>query len=102
MDRLKGLIDGLNIEIYNPVGLHIKWPRDAAFLFVSAWTIACYAVHRTNWALRQLEIEYYVSCDNHFQCHSIFPTVPNMTSCSPVTRVRGIIPRIDADRTRIL
>ena len=39
MDRLKGLIDGLNVEIYNPVGLHIKWSRDAAFLFVSAHTI---------------------------------------------------------------
>ena len=38
MDRLKGLIDGLNVEIYNPVGLHIKWPRDAAFLFVSICT----------------------------------------------------------------
>ena len=34
MDRLKGLIEGLNVQMYNPVGLHIKWPRDAAFLFV--------------------------------------------------------------------
>ena len=53
MDRLKGLIDGLNVEIYNPVGLHIKWPRDAAFLFVSVRTIhACYAVRKTDWTLR--------------------------------------------------
>ena len=37
MDRLKGLIDGLNVEMYNPAGLHIKWPRDAAFLFVSTY-----------------------------------------------------------------
>ena len=39
MGRLKDLIDGLNVEMYNPVGLHIKWPRDAAFLFVSTCTM---------------------------------------------------------------
>ena len=35
MERLRGLIDELNVQMYNPVGLHIKWPRDVAFLFVS-------------------------------------------------------------------
>ncbi|KAI0668670.1 Golgin subfamily A member 7/ERF4 family-domain-containing protein [Trametes maxima] len=33
MDRLKRLIDELNEQIYNPVGLHIKWPKNVAFLF---------------------------------------------------------------------
>ncbi|KAL1709401.1 Golgin subfamily A member 7/ERF4 family-domain-containing protein [Schizophyllum commune] len=41
MRRLKNLIDELNVEIYNPAGLNILWPRKVAFLF--------------------LEIEYYVS-----------------------------------------
>ncbi|TBU38546.1 Golgin subfamily A member 7/ERF4 family-domain-containing protein [Dichomitus squalens] len=34
MDRLKALIDELNVQMYNPVGLHIKWPRSVAFLFL--------------------------------------------------------------------
>ncbi|KAI0641140.1 Golgin subfamily A member 7/ERF4 family-domain-containing protein [Trametes meyenii] len=33
MDRLKRLIDELNEHMYNPVGLHIKWPKNVAFLF---------------------------------------------------------------------
>ena len=36
MEKLKTLIDELNVQIYNPVGLNIKWPRSVAFLFVSA------------------------------------------------------------------
>ncbi|KAI0689681.1 Golgin subfamily A member 7/ERF4 family-domain-containing protein [Cerioporus squamosus] len=40
MERLHALIDELNVQMYNPVGLHIRWPRSVAFLF--------------------LEIEYYV------------------------------------------
>ncbi|KAI0757587.1 Golgin subfamily A member 7/ERF4 family-domain-containing protein [Daedaleopsis nitida] len=40
MERLHTLIDELNVQIYNPMGLHIRWPRSVAFLF--------------------LEIEYYV------------------------------------------
>ncbi|KAI0327997.1 hypothetical protein GY45DRAFT_1347452 [Cubamyces sp. BRFM 1775] len=40
MDRLKSMIDMLNEQVYNPVGLNILWPRSVAFLF--------------------LEIEYYV------------------------------------------
>ena len=36
MEKLKALIDELNVQIYNPVGLNIKWPRSVAFLFVSA------------------------------------------------------------------
>ena len=35
MRRLKNLIDELNVEIYNPAGLNILWPRKVAFLFVS-------------------------------------------------------------------
>jgi hypothetical protein len=35
MRRLEGLIQDLNIEVYNPVGLNIRWPRKVAFLFVS-------------------------------------------------------------------
>jgi hypothetical protein len=34
MDRLQDLIDQLNKELYNPVGLNILWPREVAFLFV--------------------------------------------------------------------
>ncbi|KAG2160229.1 Golgin subfamily A member 7/ERF4 family-domain-containing protein [Suillus bovinus] len=40
MRRLKETIEGINTQIYNPVGLNILWPRNVAFLF--------------------LEIEYYV------------------------------------------
>ena len=36
MEKLKALIDELNVQMYNPVGLNIKWPRSVAFLFVSA------------------------------------------------------------------
>ena len=36
MEKLKALIDEPNVQIYNPVGLNIKWPRSVAFLFVSA------------------------------------------------------------------
>ena len=35
MDRLHVLIDELNVQMYNPMGLHIRWPREVAFLFVS-------------------------------------------------------------------
>jgi len=35
MQRLRELIDDLNAEVYNPVGLNILWPRSVAFLFVS-------------------------------------------------------------------
>ncbi|PPQ90449.1 hypothetical protein CVT25_014967 [Psilocybe cyanescens] len=41
MIRLRALIDDLNTELYNPVGLNILWPQNVAFLY--------------------LEIEYYVS-----------------------------------------
>ncbi|KZT24669.1 hypothetical protein NEOLEDRAFT_1066730 [Neolentinus lepideus HHB14362 ss-1] len=41
MDRLHRTIDHFNMELYNPMGLNILWPRKVAFLF--------------------LEIEYYVS-----------------------------------------
>ncbi|KAH9938988.1 Golgin subfamily A member 7/ERF4 family-domain-containing protein, partial [Epithele typhae] len=34
MDRLHALIDSLNLDMYNPVGLHIRWPRDVALLFL--------------------------------------------------------------------
>ncbi|RDX51508.1 hypothetical protein OH76DRAFT_298389 [Lentinus brumalis] len=34
MERLHGLIDELNVQMYNPVGLHIRWPRSVAFLFL--------------------------------------------------------------------
>ena len=37
MDQLRGLISALNAQIYNPAGLHIRWPRDVAFLFVRAF-----------------------------------------------------------------
>ncbi|RDB29061.1 Golgin subfamily A member 7 [Hypsizygus marmoreus] len=34
MHRLQYLIDDLNTELYNPVGLNILWPRNVAFLFL--------------------------------------------------------------------
>ncbi|KAI0369921.1 hypothetical protein BV20DRAFT_1121707 [Pilatotrama ljubarskyi] len=60
MERLKATIDMLNEEVYNPVGLHIKWPRSVAFLF--------------------MEIEYYVSSshvcqDISWRTFTVNPTV---------------------------
>ncbi|KAL6305661.1 Golgin subfamily A member 7/ERF4, partial [Sparassis latifolia] len=34
MQRLQSLIQDLNTRLYNPVGLHIRWPRKVAFLFL--------------------------------------------------------------------
>lgn len=34
MRRLKEKIEGINTQIYNPVGLNILWPRNVAFLFL--------------------------------------------------------------------
>lgn len=34
MRRLKQKIEGINTQIYNPVGLNILWPRNVAFLFL--------------------------------------------------------------------
>ncbi|KAG1722505.1 Golgin subfamily A member 7/ERF4 family-domain-containing protein [Suillus lakei] len=38
MRRLKQRIEGINTQIYNPVGLNILWPRNVAFLFVRVFT----------------------------------------------------------------
>lgn len=35
MQRLNQLISDLNVEIFNPVGLNMVWPRTVAFMFVS-------------------------------------------------------------------
>jgi len=34
MSRLEHLVHDLNTELYNPVGLNIRWPRKVAFLFL--------------------------------------------------------------------
>ncbi|CAA7264677.1 unnamed protein product [Cyclocybe aegerita] len=34
LERLRRLIDDLNAEMYNPVGLNILWPRNVAFLYL--------------------------------------------------------------------
>ncbi|KAH7926190.1 hypothetical protein BV22DRAFT_1063427 [Leucogyrophana mollusca] len=34
MQRLQHLIEDLNVQLYNPVGLNILWPRKVAFLFL--------------------------------------------------------------------
>jgi len=34
MRRLKELIEGLNVEVFNPVGLNMVWPRKVAFMFL--------------------------------------------------------------------
>ena len=36
MRRLGALIDEKNTTMYHPQGLHILWPRNVAFMFVSA------------------------------------------------------------------
>ncbi|KAI0771036.1 Golgin subfamily A member 7/ERF4 family-domain-containing protein [Trametes elegans] len=54
MERLKAMLDALNVQIYNPVGLHIRWPRPVAFLF--------------------LEIEYYATFHVHMLSVSSFPS----------------------------
>ena len=46
MDRLHVLIDELNVQMYNPMGLHIRWPREVAFLFVSPFFPVCAMVSR--------------------------------------------------------
>ena len=35
MDKLQTMFDDLNASLYNPAGLHLLWPRQVAFLFVS-------------------------------------------------------------------
>ena len=47
MDQLRGLISALNAQVYNPVGLHIRWPRDVAFLFVRVFFFTFLCVGRT-------------------------------------------------------
>lgn len=39
MNKLKQLIEQLNSELYNPVGLNILWPHNVAFLYVSGSSI---------------------------------------------------------------
>ncbi|KNZ78209.1 Golgin subfamily A member 7 [Termitomyces sp. J132] len=34
MQKLQQLVDTLNVELYNPAGLNILWPRNVAFLYV--------------------------------------------------------------------
>ncbi|KAG6902969.1 hypothetical protein C0995_008542 [Termitomyces sp. Mi166 len=34
MQKLRQLVDSLNVELYNPVGLNILWPRNVAFLYL--------------------------------------------------------------------
>lgn len=35
MQRLRRVIEDLNVMLFNPVGLNILWPGNVAFLFVS-------------------------------------------------------------------
>ncbi|TRM62926.1 hypothetical protein BD626DRAFT_496998 [Schizophyllum amplum] len=37
MQRLRSLMDELNVELYNPAGLNMLWPGKVAFLFVSSF-----------------------------------------------------------------
>lgn len=72
MSRLEQLINELNAGLYNPVGLRIRWPRDVAFMFVSAPPIYISPVSPSPYlpslsailtdfspSTLQLEIEYY-------------------------------------------
>ncbi|KAF7310437.1 Erf4 domain-containing protein [Mycena chlorophos] len=60
MRRLEALIRDLNVEVYNPAGLNILWPRRVAFLFVRFLPISssAFAANRRCLPL-QMEIEYY-------------------------------------------
>lgn len=41
MQKLKQLVDTLNVELYNPAGLNILWPRNVAFLYVRFYLLCC-------------------------------------------------------------
>lgn len=41
MNQLHQLIDGMNKDTFNPVGLNIVWPKNAAFIFVSDGLTRC-------------------------------------------------------------
>ena len=58
MSRLHELINRMNKNTFNPVGLNIVWPKNVAFLFVSDRPLALPL--DANFASPQLEIEYYV------------------------------------------
>lgn len=60
MIRLQHLIDELNMEIFNLVGLNILWPRNVAFHYVNP-VLPCRFRISTYPLFPQLEIEYYVS-----------------------------------------
>ena len=60
MQRLQDLLEKWNRDLYNPVGVNIRWPREVAFLFVSAIFFRHGATDINDYSL-QLEIEYYVS-----------------------------------------
>lgn len=44
MSRLHQLIDVMNKDTFNPVGLNVVWPKDVAFLFVSGRPVIINAV----------------------------------------------------------
>ncbi|PCH33109.1 hypothetical protein WOLCODRAFT_63075, partial [Wolfiporia cocos MD-104 SS10] len=65
MRRLQQLIEDTNVRLFNPAGLHIRWPRKVAFMF--------------------LEIEYYVRVS--VPAFMSFSDAPLVTLC--------LYPRLD-------
>jgi hypothetical protein len=70
MQKLQHSIDELNVKLYNPVGLHILWPRKVAFMFVSI-SVGSFVLPSANSLFVQLEIEYYVSTIRESGLHSL-------------------------------
>jgi hypothetical protein len=35
MKRLERLVEDLNLQLFNPAGLNVLWPRKVGFMFVS-------------------------------------------------------------------
>ena len=83
MRKLAKLIDQFNLELYNPRGLNILWPRKAAFMFVRTLEISSSTSFCDGWLFDiyfgQLEIEYYVSRALVW-CYAITNLLPCSTS----------------------
>lgn len=70
MSRLQRLVESLNAELFNPVGLNIVWPRPVAFLFVrhSSSLLSCNEAAElkltlpslSRWRLNTIESEFRI------------------------------------------
>lgn len=74
MEQLHQLLDDLNSEVYNPVGLNILWPRNFAFLYVcvlpssmAVWIYWCriFSISARDWVLRECLLVWQSCRANH-------------------------------------